>query len=191
VLLGTIYAYVDPNSGRPVYVGSTNNLVRRHHCHLKAKTRIAKWLRSFENPPFPREIENFFYEDVQELYERENFFIDFLCTRVKLGGLNRDPAGGCDRAAAGRIGGKNASHEDKVLSGKASIPFTTYETRAKGGHITATTSKSFDEARRKVLIKAHQDKEHQRKASLAGNHKRFHLNKGIKNPNCKLCQEIS
>lgn len=147
--IGSIYVYEHPETGLPMYVGSTQdgNTMRRHRHHLKGnKGLFEPWLKSFENLiPIPREITKIQYHEVSEIYTLENFYMVKYQTREKFGGLNRVPAGPVDHVAIGRFNlGKRRTPEQKLNISKAR--------KGKGiGPNNPFFGKSHDEATRQRI----------------------------------------
>lgn len=93
--IGSIYLYRNPDTQKPMYVGSTQdgNTMRRHREHVKEKRSIGPWLRSFCEPPIPTEICKHEYFNIEDLFNLENKFMHIFKTRKKHGGLNVAVAG--------------------------------------------------------------------------------------------------
>lgn len=121
--IGAIYAYAEPDTKRWVYVGSVQDehkVGRRHRAHLKEKRGLlAPWLAKVGDS-LPTLMERVEYENVDQLYARENHWIDKLNTLAKQGGLNQVHAGGPDLAEIGRISSDAAHQADPSYREKKS-----------------------------------------------------------------------
>jgi hypothetical protein len=215
--IGSIYAYEYPGSGRDVYVGSTQDgdTMRRHREHLREKKSVGPWLRWYEpeETPRPRNIELVEYENVSELLKRETFWQEKLGTFRAQGGLNKVPAWpAADKSIIGKIGAANQSIEDKSKAGKIggkvthqSHPDLASESGKIGGCKGIRRLRElYPDKLQEWAIKGgknggvlggirtnelHPDhgcwlgSTHGRR----GMHNRWHLSRGIVNPNCEFC----
>lgn len=106
---GAIYAYYN-HDNHPVYVGSVQNharLLRRHRTHfIENKGLLCRWLRSGNEDTIPVILERVDFDQVEQLFDRENYWMKKLGTLLESGGFNLIPAGGPDHAAIGSAGGK-------------------------------------------------------------------------------------
>lgn len=205
--LGSIYAYNDPVTGHPVYVGSTRdgNTMRRHAVHLREKTSIGPWLRSFSDPPIPYEIEKPKYDTAAVLLQREAHFQKELCTLRSQGGLNKILAWPApDHSVIGKLGGGNrpmsADAKKRMLSGTGATEDAKKRHKLgslKGGEAARGIPRTYSEISRIAFRNAgklgrsrvkHEDIV---KAAIlggqVGNHQRWHVARGIFKSGCSLC----
>lgn len=105
--MGAIYAYYSPD-GRAMYVGSVqdeNRVEYRRRQHItQRKGLIGPWLAQNKDKT-PEIVEHVTFETVEQLFERENYWIKKLGTLESQGGLNRVFAGGPDHSTMGKLGG--------------------------------------------------------------------------------------
>ena len=190
---GSIYVYVDPKTGRAMYVGSTRdgNTMRRHAVHLREKGSIGPWLRAFANPPTPCEIEKVEYAVAEELLQRETQLQGELCTLRSQGGLNKILAWPApDHSVIGKLGGgirqMSVEARKSMLSG---IGITEHAQKRhqmgakKGGDSVRGIPRIYSEASRKSLSAAG------RKGGIRSNHTRWHVRQNITSKDCSLCEE--
>lgn len=182
--------------------------MRRHAVHVREKTSIGPWLRSFEVVPIPFEIERTKYETAAELLQREADFQTKMKTLRSQGGLNKVLAWPSpDHSAIGKLGGGIRPMSDNARKRMLSGVGLSNDARnrhklgsAKGVEISKTVPKTYTDDYLKVLSTAGKLGRSRMKyedvvraariGNIVGNHNRWHVRRGIVKKGCSECERV-